>query len=65
MTRKMTQLETIFFLRELLLDIAQNVELAEAHAQQQNKASLARLFQDKLYGLELFKLAMSDNEHSY
>ena len=37
MTRKMTQLETIFFLRELLLDIAQNVEFAEAHVQQQSK----------------------------
>lgn len=44
-------LRDTFFLRELLLEIARSVEFAEAHAQ------------DTLYGLNLFKLAMSDKEH--
>lgn len=51
------------FLRGLLLDMARNVEFVEAHAQQQNKASPARLFKDTIYGLDLFKLAMGDKEH--
>ena len=56
-------MKNAFFLRELLLDISSNVEFAEAHVKPQNKASLRRLFQDTLYGLDFFKLAMNDKEH--
>jgi hypothetical protein len=51
--------KSTFRLKELFCDLAQGLEWAEEHARRQHKLR----FREKIYGLELYKLALRDKDH--